>query len=504
MHDIQQKPLDPTSSDHLSSYRLVVAASMSNGLFFVAQTIVFLAITPLTLYALGKEVYGLWTIMLAILGFSNLAQFGTDAAVAKYTAQYSTRNDLKDKFSTVVTFSHVFMLTTGVLISLVIWSFRYWIAQHLEFNANVAELLPNVFGLMAFGVIPGFLFSASRGVLLGLVHNNLANSLDLGSNILLWIGATIIGIMEGSILYLALWVVIINVIRFLFSGYFTIRVTAKYNLRFILDFRTIKELIHFSFLSWAATFGGTMFQSLDRILVGMLLGPSASGVYGIATSVGARSSGFASRIAQALLPFSSAEQVAGYRQRIVSALRHSSSLVGCGSLFLTGISVIWMDEILCLWISPGFSSDYSLSFRLIMVCYGIYSIVLPAQHIAQGMGWVAFPACIYLGSGLAMNLLIWALAPKFGIVGAIAANFVLISLIAINFYLTKKLGLSLSTVYKDLGLLVLLFLSMMVIPFLVISLPIKLLATIVLTSITALLALRQGRSKTMLRLMQGS
>ena len=175
------------AANRIFSYRHVAGASLSNVLYFVAQSIVFLALTPATLQALGKELYGLWTIMLAVLGFSNLAQFGTDVAVAKYTAQYSAGDHREHTFSAVVTFSYLFVLIMGLVASLVIFLARFWIVQRLDTTPHVAAQLPSVFGLIALGIIPGFLFSVSRGILLGLLRNNAVNAIDVSTNIVSWI-----------------------------------------------------------------------------------------------------------------------------------------------------------------------------------------------------------------------------------------------------------------------------------------------------------------------------
>jgi O-antigen/teichoic acid export membrane protein len=491
------------TNNHLS-YRLFANASLSNTLFFIAQSAVFLILTPVTLHVLGNEVYGLWTIMLAVLGFSNLAQFGIDSAIVKYTAQYSVRNERNDKLSTVITFSYIFVIVTSSLIALAIWLLRFWIAQALKVNSNLTHILPSVFGLIALGTIPGFLFSVSRGILLGLVHNNLANSLDSGSNIVLWIGAPVIALLGGNIFHLALWIVLVNLLRFILSTYWAKLKTAEYKLHFDLDEKLVKEMLQFSFLSWVTSIGGTLFSSLDRLLVGIILGPSAAGVYGIATSIAARLTGMISRIVQVLMPFSSAMEEAGYRHRTISVLRLSSRLVGCISLFFSGALVIWMYELLRIWISPEFSSSYSFSFQLIVVCYGLYSLALPAQQIAQGIGWLATPAVIYLGGGIAMNLLIWILAPRFGIEGAIFANYVLISLLAINFYLARKIGLSFLSVIQDLGFPILVFAIIISISFMAIPLPFMLLMTLVFSCVMMWLALGQDKLNILLRAIKGA
>jgi O-antigen/teichoic acid export membrane protein len=487
------------SANNRLSNRSFANASLSNTIFFVAQSAVFLVLTPVTLHVLGNESYGLWTIMLAILGFSNLAQFGIDATIVKYTAQYSVNDERNEKFSAAVTFCYIFVLLTSILFCLAIWLLRFWISQVLNVNPNLTKILPGVFGIIALGTIPGFLFSVSRGILLGLIRNNLANSLDTGSNIVLWIGAPVIGLLGGSVFHLAVWIAMVNVFRFGLCTYWAIQNTANYKLYFSFDNKIIREMLHFSFLSWVTSIGGTLFGSLDRLLVGIFLGPSVAGVYGIATSLAARLTGMISRVVQVLMPFSSAMEEVGHRHRTASVLRLSSRLVGCASMFFSGALVIWMNEILRLWISADFASIYGFSFQLIMICYGLYSLALPAQQIAQGMGWLAIPAAIYLAGGMATDLLIWGLAPRFGFQGAILANYSLISLLGINFYLAKRIGLSFKDVIQDFGLPFLAFAAIISISFMVIPLPAKLLISVAFAGTMAWLAFGQKRLNVLLR-----
>ena len=282
-----------------------------------------------------------------------------------------------------------------------------------------------------------------------------------------------VGLRGGSVVVLACLVIAVNVIRLLWSTILAFRATQNYDLHFFLDANVSRDMLRFSSISWVTSLGATLFQSVDRLLVGMTLGPATAGMYGIATSVAARLTGLTSRLTQALMPFSSAQAEAGYRQRVSTVLRFSNRLVGCMSLLITGVLVIWMDEILRLWISPDFATANSTFFRLIVICYGIASMALPAQQISQGMGWITLPAVVYLGGGILMNLLIWVLAPIRSLNGVAVANLALISLLLVPFYLARKLSLSRSTVLYDLG-----------VPFLAFAVP------TVGSSLTSMLALR--------------
>ncbi len=439
------------------SYRRVLGGSFSNVAFFAVQTLAFLVLTPATLQALGTDIYGLWTILLAVLGFSNVAQFGTDFAVSKYTAQYSTGDYEQYEFSAVITFSYVFVLATGVATGLIIWLLRFWIALRLETAPTIAMQLPSMFGLVALGIIPGFLFSVSRGILLGLLHNTAVNSIDVSTNVLSWLGALVIGLRGGNLVMLAWLVIFVNLLRLVWGTVLVARATTDRNVRFILDAHISGSVLRYSSISWVTSLGWLLSQSVDRLLVGMILGPTVAGMYGIAASLAARLIGLISKATQTLMPYSSAQSESGSRLRLIPILRFSNRFVGCMSLLMSGILIIWMDEILRLWIAPDFASAYAAFFRAIVAIYGVSSLALPAQQVAQGLGWITVPAAIYLSCGILMNAFIVVLSPTWALTGVVVANLVLISLPLITLYLVRRLSLPWSTVISDLGVPLLAF-----------------------------------------------
>src|SRR5271157_6489597 len=109
----------------LMSNRKMAAAGSINLIYLILNSISFLVLTPLTLHVLGAETYGLWTIMLAMIQFAGLANFGTGSAVIKYVAQYTAVENSEKQLSSAITFSFVFMALTGLIVTVLICIFRF-------------------------------------------------------------------------------------------------------------------------------------------------------------------------------------------------------------------------------------------------------------------------------------------------------------------------------------------------------------------------------------------
>jgi O-antigen/teichoic acid export membrane protein len=264
-------------------------------------------------------------------------------------------------------------------------------------------------------------------------------------------------------------------------------------------------MLYFSFLSWIGSLGIVMFQTLDRVLVGMSLGASAAGVYSIATGVALRLAALAGQLTQVLVPFASSYQAEGRLLEIQSAFRYASRFVACVLAAAASILVIWMDVILSVWVSPQFANDYAVVFRIIVICYGVYPMVRPAHQIAQGMGWLGVPTGILIGSGLLMLLALWTFAQSLGLTGVSIANSVNSLVLSINVYVGSRLGLRpLASVGTDLGPPLLLLILAAIFAFADLSIAARLMASILIAASILWLALGRSRAQVLIRAIRSS
>ncbi len=491
-------------STRFVSVRRMAGASLTNLTYLAIQSLLFLLLTPWALRILGDELFGLWTIMLAVIGFAGLANLGANSAVVKYTSQFQGSDDSR-MFSAAITFSYVFMFVAGVIASAGLWMVRYWLAARLETDTSSIMLLGNALGLMAIGLTPLLLGQVSKGVLLGLVYNQWAGGLDLMQTAVLWLGVLTLGAQGRGIIHLALWSVVVNALVFVSATVIALRVTRRFQLRFAWDGSLVRDMLRYSLLTWAGSLGIVMFQTLDRVLVGMSLGATAAGIYGIATSVAVRLSTLAGQFTQVLVPLASSYQAEGRRSGIELALRYASRFVACVLTAVASMLVIWMDVILSVWISPQFASDYTVIFRVVVICYGVYAMARPAHQIAQGLGWLKVPTVIFIGSGVSMLLTLWTLAQFLGLTGASIANSVNCLVLSVNLFVARRLGLKpLATVVTDLAPPTLLLIVAAVLAFADLSIVMRLVASFLIALVIFWLALGGNRVQLLVRAIRSS
>jgi len=437
------------------------------------------------LEVLGSEVYGLWSILIAIISFASLADLGVSSAVVKYVAQFSVSDDSHQDLSTAVLFSFIFLLLVGFFSGALLYGLREWIVSRMALLTVPPLLLADAISITALGLVPFFLGQLPRGILMGLIRNEISGGINLAQQVTLLVGALVIGLWGGNIFTLALWGLLTNSIMCLLSAYFAWRVTQHFRSRPAWNARLIREMSVYSLISWAANLGSALFNSADRILVGVVLGPVAAGVYSIAAGVATKINYSLSPFVDMLMPFTSSYQAAGHNAQVQFAFRYGSRFAACLVVAVASILVLWSKPILAIWISPQFSDEHFQLFQILVVCYAVFSMNAPAYKISRGLGLLVVPSAIVTGAGLATLGLMAVLTSSFGLTGAVVANFVYVLTLSINLYVARKLKLELiASVLKPLGppLLVLMVLTILV-QSIRLSTPVALIVTVIILAL---------------------
>ncbi len=486
------------------SRRRYIGAGVANLLLLGAQTLLFLVVTPLLLRNMGQGVYGVWTIMLTVIGFATIANFGTASTAIKYTSQFFGFEKAGEKLSVVFTFSYGAMLVVSVFAFLVILFLRPWLVESIDIGSIDPVAFSQALTVIGISLIPFFLSLVSRGILLGLVQNGVANSIALLSDILLWSGALFVSIDSPDILTLAFWVLVSHCVRFGLMSFFVWWYVRALHIKIAWVSDLIREMYNYSFTIWLGSLGVVMFKSLDRLLLAITLDAALVGVYSIGTSIAIRLNSLANQLAQLLVPFTSSHDAAGLNKQIAVTFRHSARLIGTMLAVVVGILVIWMDVILSLWISQEFAASYANTFRILVVAYGVYSMYLPAYNILAGRGWLRVPVAIQILAGLLTLLSIWRLSNTYGLLGAAYANFAYVLVLLIHFYLAIRIvSKPITTTVVDLGPSLLIMIVVLRLSLTNPSIQWRIVATFVTMSLAMVSALSSGGYRLLLSLLHG-
>ena len=181
----------------------------------------------------------------------------------------------------------------------------------------------------------------------------------------------------------------------------------------------------------------TLFQQFDKVIVSFTLGPTLAGVYSVGTSLSLRLTIATGQATDVMIPYASLKDSLGDQQRLYITFRQLSRYVSLTLAIMSTLLIIWMHEILSLWISPDYATRYTGAFCILIIAYSLLSLCRPAHQTLTGMGKVKFTAIVYLLSTILMLTGVFFLSYKFGLIGASASNLVLISLLVFNLFAYK-------------------------------------------------------------------
>lgn len=435
----------------LPSIQKVFKGSLANIAYIFLQSLLFIVLTPKLLKTLGEDLYGVFTILLSVVVFAGYANFGSVAAVTKYTAQYLVSDNLREKLFASISFNYIFTFLISLFISVICWLLRHWIATTIQTNFDIKEMSTAI-GLVAISLTPNYVAQISRGVLLGLLQNQLVGVILLIHDIALWIGVLFLGSISNNPIHLGQWILIINIAKFVITTMLVFWKMRDYHLRIAWMPKLNYELLRYTFGDWFGLLGVALFTVGVKILVGMVLGATEAGVYGVATGIAIRVSMIATYFSQPLAPFASSNQQRDKIFEIKKAFQYVTKLNSVVVSFLVISLVMWLDIILSFWISPEFAQLYAQHFRVIIIGYGLYALAAPTMSIFEGLGWVTARSLFLFGSGLFLFISLWYLSKKLGLLGAMYANYIISLVLLLNIILVQKLKIRVDKIVLNIAI----------------------------------------------------
>jgi len=246
--------------------------------------LVNLAILPFIVRHVGKDVYGVYTIVLTVTGYLGLLDFKIMSALTKYVAEYTGKGD-QDRVDRIISASFSFYVLVGIAISLMMLACGHWFTDFFQVGAENREIVRRLFLVAAATAVLMWPSSTFRGVAQGLqlwgadslvnIIAQLANA--LGAVMLLKSGR---GIVELLLLSQSL-TILGNLALFLVS-----RGRARFRLRFpCLDMDTYRLIFSFSMYIFISALINIFLFQVHNLIIGHFLSLSAVTVYAIAFNV---------------------------------------------------------------------------------------------------------------------------------------------------------------------------------------------------------------------------
>ncbi len=382
----------------------------------------FLVLIPFIIQAIGKEGFGLWSLLWSFLGIFELADLGFAASVVKYVADARGKQDdqrLKRIICTLF-WIYVFLGTlvmTGILGSLLFFNQIFQIPSD---QANAANTVLMILGVRTSLYLPLGMF---RGVLVGYQKMMVANIYKASANVLYLVAVLIFLSISPDIRVLA----IINSVTGLlpmFAMMIHVKKMAP-DLSIMPRFferSYVRELTSFSLYFSLIQVSGMIARRADALIIKLFLPLEYVGIYAIGMRLSESAVQFCSHLNRALTPVFA--ELHGAKEK--SNLRTTHYL---GSKIATAFSTplvlglgILAQPLITAWTGPEFATGAMVCQWL--VAAGMLGIVHGNSVNMLSMGGHQKYVAVCLFAGQLLNLAFsFILIKPFGIVGVAAATF---------------------------------------------------------------------------------
>jgi len=429
--------------------------AVANLTAFAFVAVVSFFVSPLMVKHLGTTAYGVWSLLVGLLGYLALLDFGIKQAVNRYVAHYEAVG-AHEESSLILSAALKLFISLGVVAVLASLVLAY--VAPMLLNIPEAFLHDSRVVLIVGGFTVGIslLDAAFGGVIAGLQRFDVLSILEIALTIFRAAGTVLIllegyGIVALALLYLAASV--LNALAAQAAArklYPELRLALPGPMR-----RQMRTLLSFGAATWAVwVLSAVMFQS-DTLLIGFFLPIEAVTFYAIAANLAWQVNGATSAISFLMAPRISALASVGSDQVGAQILAASKAT----TLIVVPIVVTFVlrgESFINLWMGNEYGSVSGDVLAVLSVVVWLGALRAVAMQSLTGLGKHRILIPGFAAEAIANVALSIALIRPLGILGVAVGTMVPNVVVSLGYLprcLAKTAGLSQWHLYREALLL---------------------------------------------------
>lgn len=375
-------------------------------------------LTPFVIDQLGREGYGLWTLITALTGYLSLFALGVPMASVRYLAQHVAERDTVRLNQTIGSCAGLYlMFGAGALAAggVLAWSFLRLYDVPADFRADA----PLALALMAVQVSAGFIGMLPEGIMFA-HHDFVVRNLIRLAGVLLRLALTVALLWwHASLLTLAAVQVACFCVDFAASW---LLIRRRYpGLRISLaDFNwsALRRVFSFSVYVLLLTAGGRLIFETNAIVIGAFRGVGDIAYYVVANSLVVYVMEFVLAIASVVSPMATRLQAEGRVGELRDVFLKWSKVAFSLTVLVGAFLFVLGPRFIGWWIEPAFEEPSGTVLQILIVSSLVF---LPVRGVAlpalMGLGKPRIPTLAFLATGIANLALSIALVGPLGLAG---------------------------------------------------------------------------------------
>ncbi len=256
------------------------AASYAN---LVLGVILSLVLTRVLLRDLGASTYGLWIVLLSIVGYLGVLDVGVSTAAVQRVARMTAIGDNQGLADVIRTASVFFSVSGGiaVAITMVLAPFLDRILHLGPTSAEVAGVTLVLLGVM---LAVRFVTGVPNAVLFGVGRSDRSSVITLGSTLVTQGAQVVVVVLGGGLVWLGVVTVVGTFVTFVMTSFVVRRITGHTVRSGRFERSIMVDLLRFGGRNTIITISGMVSFSLDALIIGIILPVAQVAPYDIALS----------------------------------------------------------------------------------------------------------------------------------------------------------------------------------------------------------------------------
>ena len=406
----------------MQRYRSGLAESgIANGMFgvidYLAQPIAMLIAAPALIRLLGISQYGVLMLAIATVGAGNIFTASFGDATVKHVSACRGRREL-GAVKSIVGCVLMINICLGAALAFLLYVFSPAIVDVMKIDASLRLAAIRALQIGAVILLVRSVESVFIGVLRGFEQYRVAAQVTSSMRILAIAASVLLAYLHGDVAS-----IMAGILCSVAASAVLLAVSVRSNVGAILawpswDATELSEVLSFGATSWLLGLSGMIFNQLDRLIVGLFLGPVEVGYYSVCAQAAQPIHGVVSSGLHFLFPNLSTRVANGEPASIRKAIRRA---LGWNLLFVLLLStplIFFSRGFLTLWMGKAFAAHAWLTLALLSVASGLLALNVTLHYSLLAMGDIRYVAVLNLVAGAAMLGIMMLLVPRFGIVGA--------------------------------------------------------------------------------------
>jgi len=436
----------------VTTSRVLTRNIFSNWSNLGVNVVVGFLMLPFLVSRLGDSLYGIWVLVVAVVGYGNLLDFGVRSSIVKYVSQRHATNDregLQRLFNTtLVAYSAI-----GVVILALAAGAAAFLSQLFVIPSELSAEARVVVVVVGLNLALKFPSGVFEGFLTGLQRYELANAIAIGATLLrasltvAWLlgGGKLLALAAVGLMTDTLMSVVIASVCWRLLPWLVLR-------RRYLSGATLREVYVFGLWSSVIAVASRIIYDSDAILIGALLPASAITHFAVGNNPVRYLRQLAYGFGNVFTPAASDLEARGDRERLGRLLIRGSHFAMVVILPAALLLAVFGREFLALWIGPRFAVESGAVLVILVLSQTFAMAQFPAGAVLYGLNRHRDLAFILIAEAILKVVLSLTFMPSFGIVGIALGTAIpelVASLVLIPILATRFTGVPLSRYFRE-------------------------------------------------------